>query len=110
MRDTLLTHFALDTVFAHEDPDFVAFTGDMVTGYNWDGTEGWFEKQWNKWSIKMKQRQTPYGYTLGNHDVEVCFSVFRCSDFVETRPHMFNSRLTSLVNKSFVLTRQTLLA
>ena len=75
MRDTLLTHFALDTVFAHEDPDFVAFTGDMVTGYNWDGTEGWFEKQWNKWSIKMKQRQTPYGYALGNHDVEVCLSV-----------------------------------
>ena len=66
-----MTHIALDTVFAHEDPDFVAFTGDMVTGYNWDGSQGWFEKQWRKWSMKMSQRRTPYGYALGNHDVEV---------------------------------------
>lgn len=71
VRDTTLTHFCLETVLAHENPDFVAFTGDMVTGYNWDGKQGWFKKQWLKFSERMTRLRIPYAYVLGNHDVEV---------------------------------------
>ena len=69
VRDTTLTHFCLETVLARESPDFVAFTGDMVTGYNWDGKPGWFKKQWLKFSERMTRLRLPYAYVLGNHDV-----------------------------------------
>ena len=63
-----------------ERPDFVAFTGDMVTGYNWDGTQGWFERQWKVFTKVVTENKIPYAYTLGNHDVEVsgnrCFLKF----------------------------------
>lgn len=71
VRDTTLTHLCLNTVLKNEDPDFVAFTGDMVTGYNWDKKPGWFKKQWKKFTTRMVDMRIPYGYTLGNHDVEV---------------------------------------
>ena len=54
-----------------EHPDFVAFTGDMVTGYNWDGTKGWFERIWKLFTKVVTENKIPYGYVLGNHDVEV---------------------------------------
>ena len=25
-----------------EKPDLVALTGDMVSGYGWDGSQGWY--------------------------------------------------------------------
>lgn len=28
----------------YEKPDFAAVTGDLVSGYNWNNTEGWYEK------------------------------------------------------------------
>ena len=59
-------------MWARESPDFGAFTGDMVTGYNWDGKPGWFKKQWLKFSERMTRLRLPYAYVLGNHDVEVC--------------------------------------
>ena len=71
VRDTTLTHLCLNTVLKNEVPDFVAFTGDMVTGYNWDKKPGWFKKQWKKFTTRMVEMRIPYGYTLGNHDVEV---------------------------------------
>jgi len=34
-----------------ESPDIAILTGDMVSGYAWDGkTEGWYESIWNKWT------------------------------------------------------------
>ena len=26
-------------------PDFVALSGDMVSGFAWDGRQGWFEER-----------------------------------------------------------------
>ena len=71
MRDTLLTQYCLRAVIGMERPDFVAFTGDMVTGYNWDGTQGWFEREWRVFTKVVTEDKIPYAYTLGNHDVEV---------------------------------------
>ena len=42
-----------------------------MTGYNWDKKPGWFKKQWKKFTTRMVEMRIPYGYTLGNHDVEV---------------------------------------
>lgn len=71
LRDTLLTQYCLKTVLDMEKPDFVVFTGDMVTGYSWDGSEGWFERQWKEFTRTVREREIPYAYVLGNHDVEV---------------------------------------
>ena len=30
------------------DADFVAFSGDMVSGYAWDHSEGWYERTLTK--------------------------------------------------------------
>ena len=44
-------------------------TGDMVSGYAWDGkTEGWYESQWNKWTQAFVEKKLPYMYVQGNHD------------------------------------------
>ncbi len=71
LRDTLLTQYCLKTVLDMEKPDFVVFTGDMVTGYNWDKSKGWFERQWKEFTRTVREREIPYAYVLGNHDVEV---------------------------------------
>ena len=31
-----------------EKPDFAAVTGDLVSGYNWNNTEGWYERYYLK--------------------------------------------------------------
>ena len=67
----MLTQFCLKTVLDQEKPDFVVFTGDMVTGYNWDKRQGWFKRQWLKFTKTVRERDIPYAYVLGNHDVEV---------------------------------------
>src|SRR5690349_2424747 len=37
-------------ILSIEKPDLVVLTGDMVSGYAWDKTSGWYEKQWNKFT------------------------------------------------------------
>lgn len=49
-------------------PDVVILTGDMVSGYSWDNTDGWYEKQWRKWTLPFLKKNQKYIYTLGNHD------------------------------------------
>ncbi|KAK8793460.1 hypothetical protein WA158_004819 [Blastocystis sp. Blastoise] len=58
------------TILKTENPDFVAFTGDMVAGYGWDKQPGWYEKKWNAFTSILNETRIPYGYTLGNHDSE----------------------------------------
>lgn len=64
-----------------EDPDFIAFTGDMVsgrlqklgylpTGYSWNKSQGWYEAMWHRWTKVIYETKKPYCYTLGNHDSE----------------------------------------
>ena len=64
-----------------EDPDFIAFTGDMVsgrlqklgylpTGFSWNKSQGWYEAMWHRWTKVIYETKKPYCYTLGNHDSE----------------------------------------
>lgn len=60
-----------DAILAAEKPDLVIITGDLVSGYEWDGIEvGWFAKLWRKLIAPMKKHNTRWAVALGNHDVE----------------------------------------
>ena len=82
-KDRLATDI-MRRIISLDNPDFVAFTGDMVSGTvscmayilggNWNHTEGWFRDQWKHWSSVVTERKIPYGYTLGNHDGEANLS------------------------------------
>ena len=52
-----------------ETPDMAILTGDMVSGYAWDGkSSGWYEQQWGKWTQALIDKELPYMYVQGNHD------------------------------------------
>lgn len=58
------------TIMSMENPDFVVYTGDMVTGHCWDGNPGWVRRQWKDVTRVVTEYNTPYAITMGNHDVE----------------------------------------
>ncbi|KAK8803245.1 hypothetical protein WA158_000939 [Blastocystis sp. Blastoise] len=62
------TYKCMQMVMKVAKPDFMAFTGDLIAGENWDHTQGWHEKLWRQWSNIANETQTYYGITLGNHD------------------------------------------
>ncbi|KAK8799658.1 hypothetical protein WA158_006206 [Blastocystis sp. Blastoise] len=62
------------TVLKVERPDFIAFTGDMVAGYSYDHTPGWYKKYWKRFTSICTETQIYYGCSLGNHDSEADLS------------------------------------
>ena len=42
--------------------------GDCVSGYAWDGSQGWTRKQWEKLTEPMISLGYPWAVALGNHD------------------------------------------
>jgi predicted MPP superfamily phosphohydrolase len=54
-----------------EKPDLVVLTGDLVSGYAWDGkTKNWMESKWTEVVQPMVDRGIPWATTAGNHDTE----------------------------------------
>jgi len=43
-------------------------TGDSVSGYAWNGTNGWFADRWSQLTEAMIQANVPWAFALGNHD------------------------------------------
>jgi len=69
------TSVVQDTILATERPDLVIITGDLVSGYEWDGREpGWFQKRWKKLVAPMIKHNIRWAVALGNHDVEADLS------------------------------------
>ena len=61
----------LRTVLQHEKPDLIVLTGDMVSGYAWDGiTSPWFAPLYEKMTSVLEEFDIPWAMTLGNHDRE----------------------------------------
>ncbi|KAJ6245763.1 hypothetical protein M0813_20183 [Anaeramoeba flamelloides] len=50
-----------------EQPDFVAMTGDIVTGEHCDTVEQ-TQEAWNNTVSELVKRDIPWGITFGNHD------------------------------------------
>ncbi len=52
-----------------EKPDFVAVTGDVVSGYAWDGhTQGWYKENYEVFMKAMNETEAWWALTAGNHD------------------------------------------
>ena len=52
-----------------EKPDFVAVTGDVVSGYAWDGlTQGWYKENYELFMKAMNETGAWWALTAGNHD------------------------------------------
>jgi len=56
------------TVLQAELPDLVIMTGDSVSGWEWDGTSGWFAKNWERITAPMIKMGIPWAFAIGNHD------------------------------------------
>jgi len=57
-------------VLQQEQPDFIVFGGDMVSGWHAKGKDGWFEDRWRQLTAPAREFSIPYSLVLGNHDDE----------------------------------------
>jgi hypothetical protein len=57
-------------VLSKEQPDFIVFNGDMVSGWEAKGVAGWFENRWRQLTAPAREFSIPYAIILGNHDDE----------------------------------------
>lgn len=73
-----------------EKPDFVAFTGDLLTGYLWNGTADWFYDRWSPHAALLTKFGIPWGYALGNHDGEADLNRRECVELDATAPLSFS--------------------
>lgn len=59
-----------EKVLMDESPDLVVMTGDSVSGYAWDGRQGWFADRWTHLTSPMIRFNVTWAFALGNHDDE----------------------------------------
>ena len=65
----VLTQNLMRKVIELEKPDLAIVTGDVVSGYAWDGkTQGWYAQQYDKLSQALNG--TYWALTAGNHDTQ----------------------------------------
>jgi predicted phosphodiesterase len=58
-------------ILQDEKPDFIAITGDMVSGYAWDEvTKGWYAEVYKNFTKPLIEYGQYWGTTAGNHDTE----------------------------------------
>jgi pre-mRNA-splicing factor SYF1 len=57
-------------VLEQEQPDFIVFGGDMVSGWHAKGKDGWFQSMWRRLTAPAREFSIPYALVLGNHDDE----------------------------------------
>ena len=53
------------TVLRSERPNLVVFSGDMVSGFAWDGSAGWFEHRWQQLLAPVRAAGVPHATVLG---------------------------------------------
>lgn len=54
-----------------EQPDLVILSGDMVSGFAWDGRQGWFESHWRRLIQPLQAAGVPYASILGEWHVSL---------------------------------------
>jgi predicted MPP superfamily phosphohydrolase len=61
----------IKAILGFEQPDFVINTGDVVSGYMWDGeTTPWTSIYWNKFATTIQDAGYHWASTAGNHDTQ----------------------------------------
>lgn len=59
----------ISTLIEAENPDLAVVTGDVVSGYAWDGeTKPWFSKVYHKFADTLTKHNINWALTAGNHD------------------------------------------
>jgi len=57
------------TVLQMEQPDFAVVTGDVVSGYAWNGkTLDWYAQQFKTFTQPLYEYNMHWAFTAGNHD------------------------------------------
>lgn len=51
-------------------PHFAVLTGDMVSGFAWDNTTTFYQRNWKKYTSPLQLHNLSYSIILGNHDDE----------------------------------------
>ncbi|MCJ1461829.1 purple acid phosphatase [Pseudocyphellaria aurata] len=71
-EDDALTDVVQQRLLDLEQPDLVVFSGDLVSGYQWNESlgPGWFSERWHQLILPVKASGVPWALTLGNHDGE----------------------------------------
>ena len=60
---------AIEAILGFEKPDFVANTGDVISGYMWNGEDpNWAQIHYSKMMNKLSELGYNWGSTAGNHD------------------------------------------
>ncbi|KYR02318.1 hypothetical protein DLAC_11463 [Tieghemostelium lacteum] len=67
-KDYLSYNSQMGVLKYEQDADLVVMTGDSVSGYAWNGTEGWFASKWQHLISPMINNNKRWAFTLGNHD------------------------------------------
>ena len=61
----------MKNILHKENPDFVAVTGDIVSGFAWDHqTPSWWDRQHHKMRSVLEEYKVAYGMVPGYHDLE----------------------------------------
>lgn len=69
-------------------PDLVVLTGDMVSGYAWDGkTSNFFYNCWKKFTKCFTDNKLLYAYALGNHDHQADYDYEQIGALDKTHPY-----------------------
>lgn len=97
----------MNDILDQEKPDFVVITGDVISGYAWDGvTKPWAAHVYDTMAQVLKKRGLNWAFTGGNHDEEGDLTreqvseVDRSYDLSLTKPnqanitHVFNYHLS----------------
>ena len=68
-----------------EKPDIVVTTGDVISGYAWNGkTKDWFAKKYESFTKVMYEFNMPWALTAGNHDTQADLSREEISELDRT--------------------------
>ncbi|GAM18658.1 hypothetical protein SAMD00019534_018330 [Acytostelium subglobosum LB1] len=60
-----------EAIIAAENPDFVMFSGDMISGYNKHFYDvNFYNTIWDTLTEPLRKRNLPWAITFGNHDAE----------------------------------------
>lgn len=52
------------------DADLIFLSGDMVSGYAWNHSKGWYASLWARLATTLNAIGKPYATILGNHDAQ----------------------------------------
>ncbi|KAL4449840.1 hypothetical protein ABPG74_008213 [Tetrahymena malaccensis] len=73
-------------------PNFAALTGDMVSGYAWDNTTTFYQRNWKKYTSPFGLHNLSYSIILGNHDDQANLNRTQIMDLDMTNPHSYSNK------------------